>query len=133
MLSTIIIRILVVVICAAIGRGIVFAFGLDAKVARTIQRLLQTASDFPEARNAIAWSIAGLIGLACLLLWLIFHVDEKLYDALSPRPALGSLPFVSPFMAEFARNIGSGETDVLLPGHVEISRVARDEFPIRVA
>src|SRR5262249_15162593 len=67
-----------------------------------------------EAKNAIAWCIAGLIGLGGLFVWLIFHVDERLYDALSPRPPLGSLAFVEPFTAALSRNIGSGQTDAVL-------------------
>ena len=73
MLSRIVIGILVAVFCTSIGRGIVFAFGLDLKVARSINIATTSAN-----LSAIAWILAGLLGLAGLMFWESFKVSDRL-------------------------------------------------------
>jgi hypothetical protein len=81
MLTKIFTGVLVAAFCAAIGRGIVFAFGLDLKVARLIN-IAATSTNL----SAIAWTLAGLVGLAAVASWELFGVSERL------RAALGALP-----------------------------------------
>jgi hypothetical protein len=106
MASRIITGILVALVCGAIGRGIVLAFGLDKIVAR----MIQSATAMPSL-PAIAWILSGLIGLVGLVAWQLFHVDEKLYGMFAARPALGSLSFEEPFVTRISRSIGTGKTD----------------------
>jgi len=73
MLSSLLIRLVVVIVFAAIGRGIVLAFGLDVKVARAIQVAAKSGSFV-----AVSWVIAGMIGLVGLLGWELFHVSDRL-------------------------------------------------------
>jgi hypothetical protein len=57
-------RVLVTICSTAVGRGIVFAFRLDRFVADMIQTVMT-----PEWREAIAWMLAGALGLIGLGLW----------------------------------------------------------------
>jgi hypothetical protein len=98
---------LLTVITTAIARGIVIYFKLDQAVARS----LGLAFENPN-RAAFGWAIAGIFGLICLLLWLIFHVDERLTDFLSPRPALGSLPIGGEPILRVNRDQAQNRTDV---------------------
>lgn len=106
MLYRIIIGVVVAILSGAIGRGIVLAFGLDAKVARMI-RAATTSSNV----KAIAWVISGLFGIAGLVSWELLHVSERV-EAVLPvhRPALGSLPFVN-FVSEVGKN-PAGQIDI---------------------
>jgi hypothetical protein len=120
-MGSILIRIAVAIVCAAIGRGIVAAFHLDTLVARTISELWQEGASFsPEARVAIAWMLSGLIGLIGLTSWLVLHIDERLQDLLRKRPTFGSLPNVN-FTVNVARNITTGKVDAEMA--VEIKNV----------
>jgi hypothetical protein len=67
------IRVAFVVATTAVGRGIVFAFGLDKRVAGIINIARES-----RCRPAIAWIISGVFGLTMLMLWEVFHVDEIL-------------------------------------------------------
>lgn len=128
MLIRFIISILFAVVCGAIGRGLVIAFSLDEKVARIIQELDKLS---PEALSAISWGISGFIGLAGLACWLIFRVDERIYNLFSPVPALGSLSYQD-FSANVFRSVSSesatvelvstlqNTNDFLLKTHVEL-------------
>jgi hypothetical protein len=75
-------RIFVVVLCTAVGHGIVFAFGLGKKVAAVISLITQTKIS-PDAMSALTWSIAGVIGLIGLGLWelrhpLFAHIQQRI-------------------------------------------------------
>lgn len=72
---SILLRILVVVYCTALGHGIVFAFGLDQKVANAI-RVAMT----PEWREAVSWMLAGSFGLLGLGGWEIWHRSHRRGD-----------------------------------------------------
>jgi hypothetical protein len=61
---SIFLRIIVVIVSAALGKGIVLAFALDHKVAAMIREAMS-----PEWREAIGWLIVGGIGLAGLGAW----------------------------------------------------------------
>jgi hypothetical protein len=69
-------------------RAIVALFGMDVLAARLAQRVLQIPA---ENIQLIAWGISGVVGTVALVGWIIFHIDERLYGLLSPRPELGSL------------------------------------------
>jgi hypothetical protein len=86
MLTRILTGIVVAIAFAAIGRGIVSAFALDAWVARMIRGALDS-----QYLSAIAWTLSGVVGLAALTVWIGLRLDEKVYNLWSPRPALGSL------------------------------------------
>jgi hypothetical protein len=57
-------KILVAVLCAAVARGVVAAFGLDQEVASLIRAAMN-----PQMREAAAWIISGTVGLICVALW----------------------------------------------------------------
>ncbi len=59
-------RLIVAVLVAAIARGIVAAFGLDAMVAHLIERGLRISATSTIAQAA-AWIIAGLLGLGAFI------------------------------------------------------------------
>jgi hypothetical protein len=107
MITRILTGILVAAFCAAVGRGIVFAFGLDAKVARMIQVASTSANT-----AAIAWIISGAFGIIGLISWEMFNVVDRL-NAMFPvnRPALGSLSYEQ-FIANVNRNPTTGQTNV---------------------
>jgi hypothetical protein len=63
-MSLLIRRILVIMLCTAIGRGLVFAFGLDQKVANMVRAMMT-----PEIKEAIPWLLAGIIGLIGVSIW----------------------------------------------------------------
>jgi hypothetical protein len=74
MLSKLAYNIFIIVVCTAIGRGIVSAFGLDARIAR----MISDAKDHLPHLGAIAWGLSGAFGLVCLVGWQIFHVSDTL-------------------------------------------------------
>jgi hypothetical protein len=57
-------KMLVALLCTAIARGIVSAFGLDLKVAALIREAMN-----PQWREAVAWILSGTAGLIVLALW----------------------------------------------------------------
>ena len=59
-------RLIVAVLVAAIVRGVVAAFGLDAMVAHLIERGLRISATSTIAQ-ATAWIIAGLLGLGAFI------------------------------------------------------------------
>ncbi len=59
-------RLIVAVLVAAIGRGIVAALGLDAMVAHLIEPGLRISATSTIAQAA-AWIIAGLLGLGAFI------------------------------------------------------------------
>jgi hypothetical protein len=82
MLRRVFTGILVAVLCSAAGRGIVQAFGLDAKVAR----MIRAVATWIPSNQWISWALAGLFGLAGLAVWELFRVDERLRNLLVARP-----------------------------------------------
>ncbi len=83
--------------------------GLDTKVVQLLQEFFQFGINSPNL-DVIAWSISGVIGLACLILWLIFHLDDRLYNMLIKKPTLGSLHYVD-CVPMLKRNINTGKAD----------------------
>jgi hypothetical protein len=57
-------RLLIAVLCTAIARGFVSAFGLDQKVTALIRVAME-----PQSKEALAWILSGSIGLIALALW----------------------------------------------------------------
>lgn len=90
------IRILVIVLCTAVARGIVMAFGLDQMAAHTIDLAWSSTKI-----KAVAWMLSGLIGLLGLALWIALRLDKKLGAWLNPRPEFASLVY-----SDFIPNIG---------------------------
>jgi hypothetical protein len=90
-MGTWLLKLAVLVATTAIARGIVAAFGLDAKVSRFIQMI----GAYPNLQ-AVAWTLSGLIGLLAVVAWSGFNVSEKIAGGFSSdRPALGSLNYVN--------------------------------------
>ncbi len=109
----------IVVICTtAIGRGVVVAFALDAKVALMVRRMLTIASDNSAIIQWIGWILSGIIGIILLCIWIGLGVDDRIYNYFSPQPAFGSLQFDS-FDITVSHRITTGRVDVTL-----IARVA---------
>jgi hypothetical protein len=123
MLQRIVVGIIAAIVGGAIGRGIVLAFGLDAKVARVIRAAASSANV-----KAIAWVITGLFGIAGVLSWELLHVSERV-EAIFPlqRPALGSLPFVN-FISEVDKNPAS---QINIQMSVELRNT--NDFPVKYA
>jgi hypothetical protein len=57
-------KILVGLLCTALARGIILAFGLDKDIAALIRAAMS-----PQSREAVAWILSGTIGLIGLFLW----------------------------------------------------------------
>ena len=76
---------------AAIGRGIVFAFGLDVLVAQGIWQITNAAADHVEA---IAWLLSGSLALTAFMVWTSLHLDQKISNLFSSKPTIESLPSV---------------------------------------
>lgn len=77
-------RILVVILSTAIGRGLVFAFGLDQKAASMIRAVVT-----PEFKAALPWLLAGAIGLIGLGIW---EVRPKWLQR--SRPVVPDMPII---------------------------------------
>ena len=101
--------IVIAIIAGAIGKGIISAFALDAKVARMIHVVRETYN-----LSAISWTMSGLFGLFCLVLWLSLRVDERIYNFFAPQPELGSLVFEAPFIPRINRSKDTGRVDIEL-------------------
>ncbi len=78
-------KILVTLLASLVARGVIMAFGLDAKAAR----LIRTA----RSSKAAIWIISGCFGLVCVLAWQLFDVDEVLSGLRTPSPELGSFAY----------------------------------------
>ena len=90
MVKRILTGILVYITVASIGRGIVSAYGLDKWIAGMIH-VVESSGNLA----AIGWIVSGGVGLVCLIGWLAFRIDEKIYNLISPIPDLGSLSYLS--------------------------------------
>src|SRR5260370_187333 len=96
-----------------ITRTLAYLLGLDAIARRLAQDVLQVPiGDL----YLVAWLLSGLVGLIALALWLIFNVDERLSNTLSPRPAIGSLPisFDPTFKIEVNRTTGKNTVEMVV-------------------
>jgi len=78
-------KILITFLASLVARGIIAAFGLDAKVAR----LINTA----RSSKAAIWILSGCFGLICVLAWQLLDVGDKLLALGEPGPELGSLVY----------------------------------------
>jgi hypothetical protein len=93
---------------AAVGRGIVFAFGLDFIVAQGIQRLTNIAT---KNIQAVAWVISGSLALLAFLTWTTLHLDQKLSTLFSSKPMIGSLPSTGQIL-RISRHVSKDTTSV---------------------
>jgi hypothetical protein len=115
-------RILVAIVTTAIARGVVAAFGLDAKVARLIA--IATTSGNAQA---IAWIISGLVGLICVVLWIALDVPQRITDLISGRaPELGSLTYVN-LIAEIGKHQQSGR----ISAHLSVEVTNTNDFLVK--
>ena len=80
------IRILTGIAFSAIAGGIALAFGLQRVVASVI-------TDHPSAAIGITLLISGLAGLFSVGLLIASGLEDRIFDWISPRPRLGSLPY----------------------------------------
>lgn len=87
---------IVAVATGALAKGITTWGDLDSKVVELLQ-IVAT----PKNISIIAWSISGVAGLIATVLWIVFRIDERLYDIIQPRPMFASLvptPHVLPLI-----------------------------------
>lgn len=96
-----------------ITRTLAYLLGLDALARRLAQDVLQVPAN--EVHLA-AWSLSGLAGIVALVLWLVFDVEERLSNALSPRPLIGSLPVAGDpvFKVEVNRTTGKNTAELFV-------------------
>src|SRR5437763_1461097 len=71
--------------------------------------------------------VAGLLGLVCIVLWIAFHVQDRVRDWWSPAPQLVSLRSVgmTQFMApDYARSVASTQlVEKLKNANTDVIRV----------
>ena len=135
MLSRIFKGIAVVVVASSIGGGIVLAFGLKAKVASVIQAITPLA----PPPDVIALILAGLFGLAGLIIWELFRVEERLRNYWRARPFVaevrvaivdvGKSP-VGLFMAVRDTNGNKIASPIGFLLYIQVAN--RQEFPIQI-
>ncbi len=96
-------RIIFVVVTTAIGRGIVSYFQLDRLAAEMIDAIMH----LKPPSSALAWILSGTIGLATLVAWEAFHVNERLSNLVPwNTQAASSSHLANETLPGFAANFG---------------------------
>ena len=113
-----------------ITRTLAYLLGLDAIARLLAQDVLQVPTG---DLYLVAWLLSGLVGLIALALWLMFNVDERLSNTLSPRPAIGSLSITGDptFKIEVNRTTGKNTAELFVDLINKSDRLITTQFELR--
>jgi hypothetical protein len=113
-----------------ITRTAAYILGLDALARRLAQEVLQVPA---SELYLVAWLLSGLVGLIGLAVWLIFRVDERLSNLLSPRPEIGSLPITGDptLNIEVNRTTGRNNAELFVDLINKSDRLISTRFELR--